>query len=587
MFELFYKKNKHIDLFNTLEKSKYGNFSHLQSYIPIYSKFFKLNDTNWNHINLNHKNHIMNVIQSEDDNNYTIKLENNQTIKSFFKLSPLIDPIKFMTGKYKKKPIDLLYSLPSVLSNDNVNKSLDKLYDVNNAAYIDSFFSFLSSMLLHQHNFIHGIDFYGSFLSIKKNYKINIADEFEYVHNSTYFIENNEKLFKLNNNAMNDYINIDTRNYKKRIIINHTNTPLSVDSYDNTIFDSVFESSTNTDTNTDTNNGVHTDISNELIFEFNITKKSNSNSDSTCSSRNSLTSIDSDDSDNSNDSNDSDNSDDSDDSDNSDDSDESCSTIDSLNSMDYIEADINKYPVQIICLEKLHNTLDNYIINNEINIPEWKSILFQIIMTLITYQKAFNFTHNDLHTNNIMYNETNRKFIYYHYQNTYYKVPTYGKIYKIIDYGRAVYKYKQSTMYSDSYHPKGDAATQYNCEPYFNANKPRITPNQSFDLCRLGCSLFDYFVEDIKSLQNITNPIAKKIIEWCTDDDGLNILYKSNNKERYPGFKLYKMIARNVHNHTPIAQLDSDLFDCFKTIKKHIKRKVKVLDINKIPIYWK
>ena len=255
--------------------------------------------------------------------------------------------------------------------------------------------------------------------------------------------------------------------------------------------------------------------------------------------------------------------------------------------MDYIEADINKYPVQIICLEKLHNTLDNYIINNEINIAEWKSILFQIIMTLITYQKAFNFTHNDLHTNNIMYNETNRKFIYYHYQNTYYKVPTYGKIYKIIDYGRAVYKYKQSTMYSDSYHPKGDAATQYNCEPYFNANKPRITPNQSFDLCRLGCSLFDYFVEDIKSLQNITNPIAKKIIEWCTDDDGLNILYKSNNKERYPGFKLYKMIARNVHNHTPIAQLDSDLFDCFKTIKKHIKRKVKVLDINKIPIYWK
>ena len=584
MFELFYKKNKHIDLFNTLEKSKYGNFSHLQSYIPIYSKFFKLNDTNWNHINLNHKNHIMNVIQSEDDNNYTIKLENNQTIKSFFKLSPLIDPIKFMTGKYKKKPIDLLYSLPSVSSNDNVKKSLDKLYDVNNAAYIDSFFSFLSSMLLHQHNFIHGIDFYGSFLSIKKNYKINIADEFEYVHNSTYFIENNEKLFKLNNNAMNDYINIDTRNYKKRIIINHTNTPLSVDSYDNTIFDSVFESSTNTDTNTDTNNGVHTDISNELIFEFNITKKSNSNSDSTCSSRNSLTSIDSN---NSDDSDNSDNSDDSDDSDNSDDSDESCSTIDSLNSMDYIEADINKYPVQIICLEKLHNTLDNYIINNEINIPEWKSILFQIIMTLITYQKAFNFTHNDLHTNNIMYNETNRKFIYYHYQNTYYKVPTYGKIYKIIDYGRAVYKYKQSTMYSDSYHPKGDAATQYNCEPYFNANKPRITPNQSFDLCRLGCSLFDYFVEDIKSLQNITNPIAKKIIEWCTDDDGLNILYKSNNKERYPGFKLYKMIARNVHNHTPIAQLDSDLFDCLKTIKKHIKRKVKVLDINKIPIYWK
>ena len=36
-------------------------------------------------------------------------------------------------------------------------------------------------------------------------------------------------------------------------------------------------------------------------------------------------------------------------------------------------------------------------------IPEWKSILFQILIMLITYQKVFSFTHNDLHTNNIMY----------------------------------------------------------------------------------------------------------------------------------------------------------------------------------------
>ena len=30
-----------------------------------------------------------------------------------------------------------------------------------------------------------------------------------------------------------------------------------------------------------------------------------------------------------------------------------------------------------------------------------------------------------------------------------------------------------------------------------------------------------------------------------------NILYKKNGDERYPDFKLYKMIARTVHNHTP------------------------------------
>ena len=49
---------------------------------------------------------------------------------------------------------------------------------------------------------------------------------------------------------------------------------------------------------------------------------------------------------------------------------------------------------------------------------------------------------------------------------------------------------------SDSFHPKGDAATQYNCEPYLNSKKPRLEPNASFDLCRLGCSLYDFFVDE-------------------------------------------------------------------------------------------
>ena len=65
--------------------------------------------------------------------------------------------------------------------------------------------------------------------------------------------------------------------------------------------------------------------------------------------------------------------------------------------------------------------------------------MLQIIFTLIIYQQTFEFTHNDLHTNNIVYNNTEKKYIYYRYKNRHYKVPTYGKIYKIIDFGRAIY----------------------------------------------------------------------------------------------------------------------------------------------------
>ena len=50
----------------------------------------------------------------------------------------------------------------------------------------------------------------------------------------------------------------------------------------------------------------------------------------------------------------------------------------------------------------------------------------------------FNFTHNDLHTNNIMFIETEKKYLIIDIKKLY-RVPTFGKIYKIIDFGRAIY----------------------------------------------------------------------------------------------------------------------------------------------------
>ena len=62
---------------------------------------------------------------------------------------------------------------------------------------------------------------------------------------------------------------------------------------------------------------------------------------------------------------------------------------------------------------------------------EWCSAFMQIIMMLITYQKCFKFTHNDLHTNNIMYKKTDKQFLYYRYNNSYYKVPTFNRFSKL------------------------------------------------------------------------------------------------------------------------------------------------------------
>ena len=212
----------------------------------------------------------------------------------------------------------------------------------------------------------------------------------------------------------------------------------------------------------------------------------------------------------------------------------------------------------------------------------------QIIMTLLTYQKAFYLTHNDLHTNNVMYNTTNKKFIYYCYNNIYYKVETFGKIFKIIDFNRSIYKYNNEIFCSDSFKIGGDAATQYNTEPFFDERKPRLEPNFSFDLCRLGCSIFDYLVDDLSNIKNIEkcDNITQLVVEWCSDDKGINILYKNDGTERYPDFKLYKMISRIVHNHTPENQLKKDIFKQLIINKKNINKKETIINIDNIPKYY-
>jgi len=242
--------------------------------------------------------------------------------------------------------------------------------------------------------------------------------------------------------------------------------------------------------------------------------------------------------------------------------------------------------MQMIFLEKCKGTLDDLLVQKLLNLDTAASALFQIIMTLLMYQKAFHFTHNDLHTNNIMYIETAQTHIVYKYAGLYYKVPTYGKIYKIIDYGRAIYKFDGKTFCSDSFAPGGDAHTQYNFEPFFNEKKPRLDPNYSFDLCRLGCSIYDFIldIEDEQKKGFKPTELQRTIIRWVRDDNGRNVLYMKNGDERYENFKLYKMIARTVHAHTPEAQLADPFFNQFKIDEKCLD--VNVVDLDIIPSYF-
>ena len=605
MITINYQKRKNQELLKSLEDPKSLFLSKPQNYIPIYQRFFSLNETNYNNINLNHKWYISSIDKTCDDNNiFSCKLKNIETQKTknkniFVKMAPLLDPYKYLIGKYNVED-QKLFVLPHIESNENNTNS--KFIDVNNSAYVDSFFVFLSSNLIYYNKFIHGIDFYGSFLAIKNNYKLNVFDDLEYLVHSEFFNKNKNILFKID-----DYeylFNNDENQKLKPITIQHNSTAksnISIKSINNEIYENIFHDDTN-HINLDELKELSMDlidITNTNISDFCDKQTKTLKSSSTCSSRTSHTS------DNSNencnncdnyDNKENDNNDNNHNNDNNDENvvedsqDEDCEweEVDSDEEIpeEVIEATIPKFPVQVICMENCDNTFDDLILTTELTAEEWYSAFMQIIMILITYQKAFSFTHNDLHTNNVMYVNTSKKFIYYCYKKKYYKVPTFGRIFKIIDFGRSIYKFNGNVFCSDSFKMGNDAASQYNTEPYFNEKKPRLEPNFSFDICRLACSIFDYLIEDIEEIKELDkcDPIKRLVVEWCLDDKGVNMLYKNNGADRYPDFKLYKMIARCVHNHTPQAQLERPEFKAFSNFKGDIPDDI--IDIDSIPVYF-
>ena len=586
-----YQKRKNVNLFNKFQSHPSLKLTNIQNYIPIYDRFFALNNTNYNSVNLNHTWYVSDIKEnnSQEKHIYTAKLKHisndddlQMTQKIFIKLAPLLDPFKYLVGKYNPDDVNL-FNLPLFHENTRVQP---KITDHNNSSYVDGFFSFLTSKLLNEYKFIHGIDYYGSFLAIKNNYHLNVIDDIDYLIKSDFFIKKKGTLFEIEDYS--HLLSLDVENEKRKpiqIFNLSQKSNLSIKSIDHSLFENIFENIFENETNTNEhlnlddlkNNSIDlVDITNSAFFQINEKGLSTTlKSGSSCSSRSSYTnenitsenvSVHSDTSQN--------NTEETNDSY----TEETLSTLEE----ETLYATLHKFPVQVICMENCENTLDDYIIHNEISTEEWFSIFMQIIMILITYQKLFSFTHNDLHTNNIMYISTSQPFIYYLYKNKYYKVPTFGKIYKIIDFGRAIYKLNGKTFCSDSFKLGGDAATQYNTEPYFNENKPRLEPNFSFDLCRLACSIFDYMIEDINDVKTLSqsDQVIKLIVEWCIDDNGVNVLYKNNGQERYPDFKLYKMIARCVHNHTPQLQLERPEFNKFVIPKNNLPKNANVIDID-------
>lgn len=542
------------------------NLANVQGYNPIFNRFFDMGEDNYNMIALNHRYQIADLHTLHDQEGKKVKQD------VFVKFSPLLDPLKFITGKYNLKDPKTI-ALPSL---DPASCS-SKIGNANNCSYTDAFFSYLSNMLLEKHGFVHGVSFYGSALAVQNRFRFNLADDLDFVKDSDFFMNNIGKYVTLDETAevlVRDFSGSGSRSNRQKIAIDVGETcDIEIDATELTI-----------DVEEVPVQDAHKETDALLEYEkpaLDVDAKHDIDDDSSDDS----SSGDSSSGDSSKSESESESGDDSSDSSQSDKTEESevedsdkQSNQDSKSGSDWeteseTESDdtefekeepvycyLHDFPVQMIFQERCQGTLDELLMRNELESEQLIAALFQIVMILLTYQKAFDFTHNDLHTNNIMYVATDEMYINYCFENTWYRVPTHGRIYKLIDFGRAIYRFQDKIFCSDSFAPGGDAYSQYNCEPFFNESKPRLDPNFSFDLCRLGCSFYDFIAEDEDDKSNVVDTLIKK---WCSDDDDKNVVYKKNGQERYPNFKLYKMIARTVHGHSPKSQLTSDTFKSF------------------------
>jgi hypothetical protein len=589
-----YAKRRNIDLFAQLKEEGCMDMEYIQNYIPIYTRFFDMNPTNCECVGMHNPIYVSRVVEKETPVTYRVELcstdgKKTQTTSVFCKIIPLTDPYKFLTGKtFNDSDI---FNLPTYT---DANASNPCLVDVNNNAYVDGMFTHFTSLLQNHTTFVHGVPYYGAFTGVKRNLAVNIYDDLEYLHGSSFFNSHKNVDFQVEDYSLfiNDIIETGTARSGNMPPISiaplaeslggidgESNMEQSASDIGDISYDGLFENNTDDTvpvtvlsladlaaTDLEVVGITIGDTTSTEEKATNMVIADNDDSSSSCSSRTSCTS------DGDGDESGTGTSDEW--------SDESGSDTDDP----IVLATLPRFPVEVIFMEKMDYTLDTLMGREELSDDEWFSIFMQVIMTLLTYQRVFSFTHNDLHSSNIMFNDTTKAFLFYKFGNSYYKVPTFGRIAKIIDFGRSIYTYNEMVMCSDSFKPGADASTQYNTEPYYNADKPRIDPNFSFDLCRLACSIYDDIEDEMESEPD--NRVMGIIKEWCMDDSGRNVLYKSNGDERYPSFKLYKMIARHVHRHTPEAQLHRPEFSRYVVKKKDIASKYMghVMDIDKFPV---
>ena len=454
-----------------------------QIYQPYFSLYFHLHNTKGSHklMDIKRRFFVNEVIEINKEKYHTSNVQVKCNVfdtkyqriyqeNLFCKCVPLLDPLNYMMNNYN----NLIHRNPLLPSCYSYN-TFSKINTMDNSAYIDTFFSLITSEITLNNTLPSFPIYYGSVNGIKKTFNYDITDDYTNLRSEEWFYKNLGKTY-------------------------------SIDMY--------------------------------------------------------VSSDEEDDHDKSDD----DKSDD-------DKSDDDKSDIYYQND-DYISL-LKDIPCQLFFIEKLEGTIEDLLTNdiNELNIDLLLSCLFQVSFALSYLQKKYQFTHNDLHINNVMYCKTEKDFLYYKFNNIYFKVPTYGYIFKIIDFGRSIFTYHNKMFFNDTFDKHNEAEGQYTL-PFnkllFKSKRKegKIEPNYNFDLCRLSITIIDAcdinIDKDYKDKQYFIDFLSNLTL----NKDNVSLSKLDDN------FDMYISIAKESNNALPKDIIQNFIFNNYRIKKKNFPKKL-------------
>ena len=563
------------------EKETFSNYLHLQRYHPALD-IFKIPESSLSHKNLelSSKYHIASWSNQDETNqkiwNTTRTIYGSTTsepCKTFIKTVHLLNPIDLIKEKYTIPDHPLLPQ-----SENTWKKTLLKLHSHNNQAYVDTVANFVLSALRENNLTPHCVLYYGASTGISKKYQYNISLEYDTYRQCRWFwkgmkshsarltvirgdadveeIPNFEEIYKDITSCPFEDTDSEVSEIELEPVTDKDVPEISdIESIKSFTFDNIEEDAQNVKDIFEINKKVTKRLSlkkNESSSE----EESNSDSDGLTSSEGSDESVELD--------------------------------------LD-ICLEIPNMPVILIYQEAQEGVMDNLLDEDEIDEHKrgsqgwearWIAWLFQVISVLSFLQNAICFTHNDLHSNNILWRKTDKKFLFYKAKDgTIWRVPTFGKIFTVIDFGRSIFRLGKHLWVSDDHWPDQEAGDQYNFGPFFDHTLPKNPPNPSFDLCRLSVSLLDGLFdkappkkkgkgvsimsqEDTWKVYETNSPLYNLLWSWTVNKDGHTIYEDKNGDEKYEGFDLYVRIAHDIHNAVPKDQIHKPVFSQFKWKQK-------------------